>query len=145
MFLYHLFDFIFTVQIWDFVSTKAGPYVFPVLLRTVIVLTISGIYIFIDREKSHVNHIEFLCSTFFQFSSKVEVFILLFIFFQFYSVVSRDSKVDNFANSLFLYWLLVGLVFWPRLGDPSVCQSPKGVYVWHFLGEMLGCPYTVCW
>ena len=38
----------------------------------------------------------------FQFSSKVEVLILLFTFFQFYSVVSRDSKVDNFANSLFL-------------------------------------------
>ena len=31
---------------------------------------------------------------------KVEVLILLFTFFQFYSVVSRDSKVDNFANSL---------------------------------------------
>ena len=38
----------------------------------------------------------------FQFSSKVEILILLFIFFQFYSVVSWDSKVDNFASSLFL-------------------------------------------
>ena len=37
---------------------------------------------------------------FFQFPSKVEVLILLFTFFQFYSVVSRDSKVDNFAISL---------------------------------------------
>ena len=33
---------------------------------------------------------------FFKFSSKVEVFILLFLFFQFYSVFSRNSKVDNF-------------------------------------------------
>ena len=40
-------------------------------------------------------------SFFFQFSSKFKVLILLFPFFQFYSVVSRDSKVDNFANSLF--------------------------------------------
>ena len=24
--------------------------------------------------------------------------------------------------------------FWPRLGDPFVCQSPIGVYVCHFLG-----------
>ena len=40
--------------------------------------------------------------SFFQFPSKVEVLILLFTFFQFYSVVSRDSKVDNFAISLFL-------------------------------------------
>ena len=35
--------------------------------------------------------------SFFQFPSKV----LLFTFFQFYSVVSRDSKVDYFASSLF--------------------------------------------
>ena len=40
--------------------------------------------------------------SFFQFPSKVEVLILLFTFFQFYSVVSRDSKVDNLASSLFL-------------------------------------------
>ena len=39
---------------------------------------------------------------FFQFPSKVKVLILLFTFFQFYSVVSRDSKVDNVASSLFL-------------------------------------------
>ena len=39
---------------------------------------------------------------FFQFPSKVEVFIPLFTFFQFYSVDSRDSKVHNFASSLFL-------------------------------------------
>ena len=38
---------------------------------------------------------------FFQFSSKVDVLILLFTFFQFYSAVSRESKVDNFANSFF--------------------------------------------
>ena len=41
---------------------------------------------------------------FFQFSRKVEVLILQFIFFQFYSVVSRNSKVDNFANSLLLFF-----------------------------------------
>ena len=39
---------------------------------------------------------------FFEFPSLVEVRILLFTFFQFYSLVSRDIKVDNFANSLFL-------------------------------------------
>ena len=38
--------------------------------------------------------------SFFQFPSKVEVIILLFTFFQFYSVVSRDSKVEYFASSL---------------------------------------------
>ena len=37
----------------------------------------------------------------FQFPSLVEVLILLFTFFKFYSVVTWDSKVDNFACSLF--------------------------------------------
>ena len=36
------------------------------------------------------------------------------------------------------------LLFWPRFGYPSVCLSPKGVYVCHFLGQMLGCAYTIC-
>ena len=44
--------------------------------------------------------------SFFQFPSKVKVLILLFTFFQFYSVVSRDSKVDYFASSLFFFLLI---------------------------------------
>ena len=36
-------------------------------------------------------------------------------------MVNRDRKVD--------YLLLLVLVFWPRLGDPCVCQSPTGVCV----------------
>ena len=52
-------------------------------------------------------------------------------------MVSEDSKFHNFANSLFFFcWLKLGLVFWTRLGDPSVRQSPKGVYVCPFLGQM---------
>ena len=50
----------------------------------------------------HVPH-------FFLFPSKVHVLILLFTFYQFYSVVSRDSKVHNSASSLFC-GLLLGLV-----------------------------------
>ena len=38
---------------------------------------------------------------FLQFPSKVQVLILLFAFFQFYSVVSLDSKVHNSGGSLF--------------------------------------------
>ena len=41
--------------------------------------------------------------SFFQFSCKVEVLILLFTFFQFYSGVSWNSKVDNFADSLLFF------------------------------------------
>ena len=43
-----------------------------------------------------------LCSTvFFQSPSKVQVLILLFTFLQFYSAVSRDSKVHNSTNPSF--------------------------------------------
>ena len=42
--------------------------------------------------------------SFFQFSFKVEVLILLFTFFQFYYVVSREGKVDNF---LFLLLIII--------------------------------------
>ena len=50
--------------------------------------------------------VTFMFHSFFQFSSEVKVLISLFTFFQFYSVVSRDSKVDNFADFLFFCWLL---------------------------------------
>ena len=43
---------------------------------------------------------------FFRFPSKVAVLILLFTLFQFYSVVSRDIKVDNFSNYLFFWWII---------------------------------------
>ena len=51
--------------------------------------------------------VTFMFHSFFQFSSKVEVLIFLFTFFQFYSVVSRDRKVDNFADFLFFFFLLI--------------------------------------
>ena len=54
--------------------------------------------------------VTFMFHSFFQFSNKVEVLILLFTFLQIYSVVPRDSKVDNFANSLFLLLLLLLLL-----------------------------------
>ena len=45
--------------------------------------------------------VTFLFHRSFQFPSKVEVLILHFTFFQFYSVVSRYSKVHSFACSFF--------------------------------------------
>ena len=44
--------------------------------------------------------VTFMFHSFFQFPSGVQVFILLFAFFQFYLVVSWDSKVQNLASSL---------------------------------------------
>ena len=60
--------------------------------------------------------VTYMFHSFFQFLNKVDVLILLFTVFQFHSVVSRDSKVDNFASSLFFF---VENVFY--------CSSRQGV------------------
>ena len=44
------------------------------------------------------------------FSRKIEVLIILFTFFQFYSVVSWDSKVNNFAIFFLLIIIRSGLL-----------------------------------
>ena len=51
--------------------------------------------------------VTFMFHSFFQFSSKVEVLILLFTFFQFYSVVSRNSKVDEFMSTKIIIIIII--------------------------------------
>ena len=85
----------------------------------------------------------FMFHSFFQSSSKAQVLILLFTFFQFYSVVSREDKFFYLASSLFFSCLLLGLVIWSRFGDPFVFQNPRGVCAFHFPGQILGCAYTI--
>ena len=46
-----------------------------------------------------------------------------------WSVARAKSTI---LQVLFFYWLVKCLIFWPRLGDLCVCQSPIGVYVCHF-------------
>ena len=66
--------------------------------------------------------VTFMFHSFLKFPSKVEVLIVLFTFFQFYSVVSRDIKVDNFENSLLFLLISIrsGLLAEIRW---SVCMS----------------------
>ena len=81
---------------------------------------------------------------FFRFPSKVKILILLFTFFQFYSVVSRDNKVHNSASSLSFLLIIIRS---SRLADIrwSVCMSKSkrslcvsfsranaGLYKYHF-------------
>ena len=65
-------------------------------------------------------------------------YVSLFVFFQFYPVVSRNSIVHSSAGSLF-YWLSQGLVVWSRLGDTFVSQNPREFCEYHFLG----CTYII--
>ena len=92
--------------------------------------------------------------------------IVTFMFHSFFNFLARSKYLSLFSHSfsfilwsagtakstilqIFFFfsfcWLLFGLVFWPRLDDPSVCQSPWGVCMCHFLGQVLGCAYTIYW
>ena len=76
--------------------------------------------------------------------SLISTFMFLpFTFFQFYSVISIAKS--TILQVLFFYcWLLSGLIFWPRFGDPFVCQSAIGVCVCPYPGQLLSCAYTIC-
>ena len=89
--------------------------------------------------------------------------IVTFTFHCFLNSLARSRHLSFFSLSFrFILWstgtaestilqipfffclLLRGLVFWPGLDDPFVCQSPIGVYACHFLGQVSGCAYTIC-
>ena len=73
---------------------------------------------------------------FFQFSSKVEVLISLVTFFQFYSVVSRDSKVDNFADFIFLLIIIRSGLLAEIRWSVCISKSHRSLCVCHFLGHV---------
>ena len=75
--------------------------------------------------------------TVFEFPCKVRVLVFLFTSFQFYCVVSWDSKVHNSVSSLFFVdFFLV----WPRLRDSFISQNPTEVCASQ---EDSGCAYTI--
>ena len=62
---------------------------------------------------------------YFQFPRKVEVFMLLFTFFHFYSVISRDSKVHNSASSLFFGSFIDNHYVWSSGRDKGIRLNLK--------------------
>ena len=71
-------------------------------------------------------------SFFLKFSSKVEVLISLFTFFQFYSVVIRDSKVNNFAG--FLFFVVDYYKVWYYYDHSLIRAFHISVSRWFFTG-----------
>ena len=87
--------------------------------------------------------------------------IVTCMFHSFFNSLARSRYLSFFSHSfslilwlariakstllqfLFFCLLLLGLVFWLRFGDPSECHCPIGVYVCYFLGQVLGCAYTI--
>ena len=81
--------------------------------------------------------VTFMFHSFFNSLAKVEVLNVLFTFFQFYSVVSRDSKVHNSASSLFLVdnykiirWsVCISKSYWSLC--VSFSRTDAGLYIYH--------------
>ena len=69
-------------------------------------------------------------STFFLFFSKVQVFISLFAFFYFHTVVRRNGKI-YLSSSLFLKVLTQDLVFWLEFGDSFVPQNHREIHAYY--------------
>ena len=55
----------------------------------------------------------------------------------------RQPGQQSRQFSKFFCWLSLGLVVWPRFGDPFVSQSPRGVCASHSPGQILGCAFVV--
>ena len=65
------------------------------------------------------------------------------IYLSFHFLFSGVWKRQNpLHDKFFSYWLTLGLVVWPRLGDPLVSQNPREFYASHFLLRILFCTYT---
>ena len=88
-------------------------------------------------------HLHFNVPYFFQFFRKIQVFILLFSFFPFYLEVSRNANSSSLKDHFFC-WLSLGLVVWPREGDPFVSQNPREFGSSHFHWGISGYACTIC-
>ena len=83
--------------------------------------------------------VTFMSYSFFQFSSKVEVLILLFSFFPFYSVVWRNTKTDNFANSLFFvdYYMVIVIIYSFRVFTSVLADGFSLEFEWQQVSSSL--------
>ena len=79
---------------------------------------------------------------FFNSLARSRYFSLFSYSFSFILWSAETAKLTILQVPFFLLIIII-LVFWPRLGDPCVCQRHIGVYVCHFLEQVLGCAYTI--
>ena len=56
----------------------------------------------------------------------------------------ESQLLNGFFFFFFFFWLSVGLVVWPKLGDPFVFQTPREFSASHFRGRTSGYADTIC-
>ena len=80
--------------------------------------------------------VTFMFHSFFSSLARFRYLSLLLSSFNF-TIWSTGTAKSAIQQVLFFCWLSLGLVFWPRLGNPFVFQNPWEVCA--FLGRSLGC------
>ena len=125
-------EVVWMVDTRPIISISSSPYINPLV-------TVPRASISIGINVTFMFH-----SFFFQFPSKIEVFILLFHFLSILLCGQPEQHSPQFCMFFFFCcWLLSGLVVWPGLGDLSVCQNPRRVCTCHSPGQMMGCANTI--
>ena len=69
-----------------------------------------------------------------------------YLSFRFRSILLFGQPVQqrpHFGMFSFSYWLSLGLVVWPRLGNLFLSQNPRGVWASFSPGQILDCAYTI--
>ena len=69
--------------------------------------------------------VTFMFLSFFQFPSKVQVLIFLFIFFQLLLHGQLGQQSLKFSKFFSFCWLSLGLVVWTRLGNPLISWNSR--------------------
>ena len=77
-------------------------------------------------------------------SGYLSIFSLSFSFILWSAGTEKSTILQILLLLFFFVEYYLGLVFWPRLSNLCVCQSPMGVYASHFPGQVLRCAYTIC-
>ena len=83
---------------------------------------------------------------FHRFSNPLARCWYLSYFLPFFSSTLRSTGTAMYTipQILFFCWLSLGLIVWPRLNHPFVSKNPRELCASHFLGQILGCIYTIC-
>ena len=96
--------------------------------------------------------VTFMFHGFFQFLSKARYFSFFSLSFSFTlcsvgtpkSIIRKVLFFFFFPFFFFFCWISLGLVVWPKFGNPFLSQNPSEVCVSHSPGQIPGCAYTIC-
>ena len=146
------------------VSYSKSPQVFRVLFRILAVLNNAVVWMVSTRPPTSMSSSSFSNPLVSVPNAPITIGIIVTCMFHgFSNSLARSRNLCFFSFSFsFIMWaagtakstilqvlflfllLLLSVVFSARLGNPSVSQNPIGVYLCHFLGQVLGCAYTIC-